>query len=172
MSRKEFEEGLTKLINVNSMESASDTPDYILAGYLMRCLDAWNCAQSDRQHWYRKPPSKTVATWEPVKTPNPSQQLCMSCSGTGEITSFQDGTFSPGPSSASVRCQRCKGTGMVKVPPPYREPVKEAKCTCGNCDGYGSALRHEGREARLRKKYAPCRTGMSMNNICDEWAPR
>src|SRR3990167_8887537 len=37
-----FEKELMNLINRFSMENGSYTPDYILAGYLIACLDAFN----------------------------------------------------------------------------------------------------------------------------------
>lgn len=43
---------LGELINKHSMESASDTPDFILAQYLSSCLLAWNQATMQRETWY------------------------------------------------------------------------------------------------------------------------
>lgn len=34
------------------MESASNTPDFILAQYLSHCLLAWNQATIQRETWY------------------------------------------------------------------------------------------------------------------------
>jgi hypothetical protein len=38
----DFEKELCELINKYSKENLSNTPDYILASYLIRCLDAFN----------------------------------------------------------------------------------------------------------------------------------
>ena len=46
--KTEFEKELEQLINKHSMENESDTPDLILAGYLMMCLDAFNLAVRTR----------------------------------------------------------------------------------------------------------------------------
>jgi len=50
-----FRKELENLINKHSMENESNTPDYILSDYLVRCLDAFDIATKDRDHWYRKP---------------------------------------------------------------------------------------------------------------------
>lgn len=39
-------------INRASRENRSDTPDYILAEYLMRCLDAFEKATNMRREWH------------------------------------------------------------------------------------------------------------------------
>ena len=51
----EFEKELERLINSHSLENESDTPDYILAKYLVRCLEAFNAATKHRTWWLRKP---------------------------------------------------------------------------------------------------------------------
>jgi len=43
-----FREDLEVLINQNSKENGSDTPDFILADYLADCLDAFNKAVTRR----------------------------------------------------------------------------------------------------------------------------
>jgi hypothetical protein len=50
-----FEKELTSLINKHSLESFSDTPDFILASYLRTCLEAYNKSQRRRQEWYSEP---------------------------------------------------------------------------------------------------------------------
>lgn len=47
-----FEKALEHLINRYSKENESNTPDYILAEYLMGCLAAWNISVSARERWY------------------------------------------------------------------------------------------------------------------------
>lgn len=46
--QREFEGKLVELINFYSAENMSDTPDYILATYLMDCLRAYNTAVNSR----------------------------------------------------------------------------------------------------------------------------
>lgn len=47
----EFERALETLINQYSQENESGTPDFILAGYLVGCLAAYNKAIVQRSHW-------------------------------------------------------------------------------------------------------------------------
>lgn len=47
-----FRTELEGLINSHCMENGSDTPDYILAKYLDRCLDNFNQTISDREEHY------------------------------------------------------------------------------------------------------------------------
>jgi len=48
----EFEKELEGLINRYSEENRSNTPDFILARYLVICLSAWNQATAQREVWY------------------------------------------------------------------------------------------------------------------------
>lgn len=48
-----FESELRQLINRRSMEQYSGTPDFILAKYLKRCLDAFTDAVQERTTWYK-----------------------------------------------------------------------------------------------------------------------
>ncbi len=48
----EFEKRLEKLINEYSLENESDTPDFILARYLIACLSTFNYATQARTRWY------------------------------------------------------------------------------------------------------------------------
>jgi hypothetical protein len=50
----EFAKGLESLINHYSQENGSNTPDFILAGYLVACLTAFNEASKAREIWYGK----------------------------------------------------------------------------------------------------------------------
>lgn len=47
-SPADFEAELTELINKHSMESNSNTPDFILARYLCGCILAWTIATNKR----------------------------------------------------------------------------------------------------------------------------
>lgn len=49
--RVNFRSELASLINHHSMESASNTPDFILATYLTVCLDAFDEAVKHRDAW-------------------------------------------------------------------------------------------------------------------------
>ena len=47
-----FGRELEFIINQFSQENASNTPDFILATYLLRCLNAWNEGVTRREEWY------------------------------------------------------------------------------------------------------------------------
>ncbi len=47
-----FEDELRAAINRTSQENGSGTPDFILAAYLVACLDAYNAAVQNRETWY------------------------------------------------------------------------------------------------------------------------
>lgn len=49
-----FETELKDLLNRYSMESQSDTPDFLLAEYMIKCLDAFNELMKKRKKWYGK----------------------------------------------------------------------------------------------------------------------
>ena len=48
---KSFVRELSDLINKHSMENGSDTPDFILAGFLSDVLTSWNLAVKRREEW-------------------------------------------------------------------------------------------------------------------------
>ena len=48
----DFEVRLRQLINECSVENESDTPDYILAHFLVGCLAAFESAVKSREAWY------------------------------------------------------------------------------------------------------------------------
>jgi len=43
---------MTELLNTYSMEQESDTPDFILAEYLVNCLDAFSVAAARSNQWW------------------------------------------------------------------------------------------------------------------------
>jgi len=47
-----FRKELTALINRYSKENESDTPDFILADYLIGCLNNFNGIMVHRKQWY------------------------------------------------------------------------------------------------------------------------
>jgi len=47
-----FHEKLETLINNYFMENGSNTPDYILANYLLGCLKVFDQTVKDRDKWY------------------------------------------------------------------------------------------------------------------------
>lgn len=51
-SGESLEKDLRRLINWYSQESGSDTPDFILADYLIGCLNLFNRTMVEREKWY------------------------------------------------------------------------------------------------------------------------
>lgn len=47
-----FKDELRKLLNRHSMENRSNTPDYILAAFMLKCLNAFDDAIVTRTAWY------------------------------------------------------------------------------------------------------------------------
>ena len=46
---------LTRLLNCHSLENGSDTPDYILANYILDCLEAFDrTVQAREKHYGRE----------------------------------------------------------------------------------------------------------------------
>jgi hypothetical protein len=58
---KEFE----RIINSNSLECGSDTPDFMLAEHLVRCLEVYDDTVRDREKWYGRK-SKLEMLSEPL----------------------------------------------------------------------------------------------------------
>ena len=52
MTKSKLEKELAGLINSESRENDSNTPDFILAEYMMNCLDAFELANNKREVWY------------------------------------------------------------------------------------------------------------------------
>ena len=48
----EFRSELKHLLNKHSIEGASNTPDHVLADYLIRCLDNFTETTQNRESWY------------------------------------------------------------------------------------------------------------------------
>ena len=52
MNKAELEKKLKDLINSESRENDSNTPDFILAEFMMNCLGAFELANNRREVWY------------------------------------------------------------------------------------------------------------------------
>ena len=47
-----FKRQLSDLLNENSKENESNTPDFILANYLLKCLENFDATTKRRDEWY------------------------------------------------------------------------------------------------------------------------
>ena len=52
MEKTPLEDELAGLINSESRENDSNTPDYILSEFMMNCLDAFELASNKREVWF------------------------------------------------------------------------------------------------------------------------
>lgn len=52
MNKILFRKDLQNLINIHSIENGSNTPDFILADYLMTCLSNFEETVKVREKWY------------------------------------------------------------------------------------------------------------------------
>lgn len=52
MDESQFRMDLESMLNRHSMEGRSNTPDFILASYMVRCLEAFDIAVNAREKWY------------------------------------------------------------------------------------------------------------------------
>lgn len=57
-----FKKELKELINHYSKENESNTPDFILAQYIMACLIAFNTAIQQRETWFGKETDNALKT--------------------------------------------------------------------------------------------------------------
>lgn len=55
-TKPEFRKALEHAINCHSMESGSNSPDFVLAEYLADCLAAFDKAVMHRESWYGRGP--------------------------------------------------------------------------------------------------------------------
>ena len=69
-SMDEFEKNLEQLLNACSRENDSNTPDFVLARYLVACLQAWNEGVQERERWYGRSPSIAETSLFPEEDPD------------------------------------------------------------------------------------------------------
>lgn len=61
---------LAAVLNRHSMEDGSNTPDFILATFLLDCLASWDKTVAARERWYgRGPESIEPKVGAPVVSP-------------------------------------------------------------------------------------------------------
>ena len=59
-SQKTLQEDIAAVLNRHSVENASNTPDFILAMYLLNCLAAFDEAVQQRETWYGRDSRPTM----------------------------------------------------------------------------------------------------------------
>lgn len=91
MSMLGFRKELESLINSQSRENGSNTPDWILADYLVACLQTFDNTVNARERWYSREPSLIV---EPAPTVHELEGM-LADNGDEEIKINPDGSISP-----------------------------------------------------------------------------
>jgi hypothetical protein len=66
--RTSFEVELRTLLNRYDLEKGSDTPDFLLANYLVQCLAVFDATIAAREDWYHRPLNSVSS---PPKEPSP-----------------------------------------------------------------------------------------------------
>jgi len=69
----DLEKELAATLNRHSAENASNTPDFILAQYLLGCLAAWNTAVQQRETWYGRD-SRLISVTELPSAPREDEE--------------------------------------------------------------------------------------------------
>ncbi len=72
-NREEFLARVRSAINCACLENGSNTPDFLLAEYLLGCLDNFDRAVTAREKWYGRGP-RLVGADDPVSPATPEQQ--------------------------------------------------------------------------------------------------
>ena len=79
----DMEKELAAVLNRHSAENASNTPDFILAQYLLGCLATWNTAVQQREIWYGRDAARSPgAHRETCRAANPVNASGQRCSET------------------------------------------------------------------------------------------
>lgn len=68
-NKSEFRTDLEHLINSHCMENGSNTPDFLLADYLMGCLDVFDKVVSARAKWWDH------SEWDDILGTNTNQEI-------------------------------------------------------------------------------------------------
>jgi len=119
-----FEEALRGLLNSYSKENDSNTPDFILANYIHRCLETWAITTRERERWYGihlAPGGKVMLDTKEASIGG----LHIKC-GPGEQ---ERETIKPMPPLAplpkgSIGCFACKWSGSFPRPPEGTPPFE------------------------------------------------
>ncbi len=99
IKQDKFRAALIELINRSSQENGSNTPDYILADYLLAALDAYNVATRVRDIWYHQkvcyPGMMKTPMVSPQATPQPSIFTPVETITSGPYGPYVDSVSSP-----------------------------------------------------------------------------
>lgn len=104
---------LTAVLNRTSQEHASNTPDFILATYLLACLEAFNHAVTRREAWYgREAAAQAVldhADFPPLDLRLEGDTRCPVCAA-HDLASRPPGLTADGDIHRDMTCEDCAAT--------------------------------------------------------------
>lgn len=117
MNKHDFENDLRDLINTHCRENGSDTPDYLLAEYLVGCLNAYDRAVRQRDDWVGRPFICAAANGaRPAMTDAQIREALigvLEADGWAEVY-YRWGTLYGYPPGCTIH-----GPGKLEVPPRY-----------------------------------------------------
>lgn len=71
--RVALHKGIQTLVNSLSLENESNTPDWVIADYLVECLDVWNRTTDTRERYYgRTAEVLPLSKWPTAEACSPS----------------------------------------------------------------------------------------------------
>ncbi len=123
-------------INRYSLESGSDTPDFILAEYLTDCLKTFNKAVCAREKWYsRECGSENQNLNQPTPPPPPAYPTCHHCKGRMTHTMLESWCEACGFISTMNGCgwPHEGDEGDLRDSPPSTAPHEKAKVLMEHC---------------------------------------
>ena len=114
MSDADFRSDLESLINRHSQENGSNTPDFMLADYLVSCLRTFDEIVNRREQWY----GRDAIPCDPPGVSTPVAQVaglpCGTCGGAMTLRMWER---PGGPPGNGYDCDRCN---PIRVTPGTR----------------------------------------------------
>jgi len=74
MGKNDLRTEIEQTINSHSAENGSNTPDFVLAGYIMDCLSAFDRAVTAREKWYGRDPELVTERPTPPADAQPTTE--------------------------------------------------------------------------------------------------
>ena len=115
--KAEFEARLESLLNEFSMENGSNTPDFVLAAFLVRALDAFNAGVTMRERWYGRDEPKAVAGATPLKSLRGMASLPPGKTSEQVVEASREDWSQPAPSDAVIAGARFDFAGYLTMLP-------------------------------------------------------
>lgn len=112
----EFEEELRAALNRSSKENDSNTPDFILAGFLTACLDAFGASVRAREEWYGRKFSRGSLGGEKIEPEKCGARFfdyeCVRAKGHPDGHLWESETLKPKEPAPKPGDERCTGRGF------------------------------------------------------------